>query len=274
MAAPGNRDVFPLRSGWVSDEGSHVDLAWKATIYHDDKACTWELRLLLQDFYKGTGVKWTEKNFIKENVYLLNNQWEEFGISWRDVFVPNRQSQAMDLAGKDWPLAPYVRQEAQFLTDGVILWLLGFRYQRRFIADKAQAKALLCAFLASSLSLEIDWRSILGNFIDRSQTACQDGPIRPNCWCFHMDEDLKDFMDAREPMTWEKFADGLFNLYRSFDCGCAAVCLPEFVRHLAKVIDAEIAQAGFGFDDFAQLAELFDRGSKNVSYGCKQMSVY
>lgn len=186
-----NRDVLPLKSAWVTDFGNSVTIGWKATAHQCLSTVTWELRLLLQDFYQGGAARWSVKYFLKENEKPLIDKFSEFGESWSDHYSPSRES-FFFRNGRDATPGPLVRQEAQLKTGGVILWLLDFATSRHRRAEQSHAKAMLCSFFSSTLSLEFDWREKIGSVIDNEVHNCAEGRARPDSWCLHLEEDMSD----------------------------------------------------------------------------------
>jgi hypothetical protein len=252
---------YILKSGWVTRNGDHVSVAWKAYSYVETGRASWEVRLILQDFYKGSTVNFSVANFVKESKQSLNEIWSTFDISWDSVFIPSLHMYVAKRGAG--PIDPMVRQEAQLFTKGVLMWLLSWGHGRRRRDDCVQAKAMLAALLSNYIDLYDVRKAVVARIIDLNVVFCNSGPVRPGGWCHHLDEDLVDFMNPRAAYTWDFFIDGLVKLFGCCDCRAATCSLEAVVQSLAVAIDAAIEAECEG-------VEATPQGLLELASGCRK----
>jgi hypothetical protein len=140
---------------------------------------------------------------------------------------------------------PYIRQEAQISTLGLLAWLLRWIGTRRSHRDKCQGRAILEALFAKAIPL-CQWRvGRLMDFCDECQYECIDAD---GAYCHHLDYVLRNLRGGqRLAWGWQPLIDLVYEctLVDCESCRAVSECV---VKDLAHCIDDSIPELGLSSD--------------------------
>jgi hypothetical protein len=198
------KSAFLLKTSWVSAQTLEpLNIEMKGYHYPYSNKAMYEIRHVLDIFYRGSTVKWTLKDFLKNNKKGFSSMFQMLEESWDTCIIPSLKAYAYQCTLGYRPSTPFIRQEWTISNIGIIGILLYMGNCRREGVERDRAMGMLAANLQELAFLDTWTYEEFMTYLDGTRTCCGEQTDLGNQFCPHVIEDLGHWMASARIVWWE-----------------------------------------------------------------------
>jgi hypothetical protein len=224
--------------------GAPVEAHLKAYVYTLTDDVFWELRRILEAFYRDSERKWFTHKFVKSYDKVWRADAATFGGDFSDWLKPSLR--AYDVAHPNGSLDdPFVREEFTCRTRMVMIWLARWAYSRKDRYENQFCTAFLEMLFARTVRIDEWGEDHVLSFIDGVKADCPHYDPTDGQACPCLKEALVTFLSV-EPAerSWRSIVQMLSALLKTNDglqCPAMSGFIEVVTDELSKSVDAGVA---------------------------------